>query len=288
MNKEIKKLKDQLFKQKKDYEMRINNIKRKHKFDIERYKQDCYLKDQDNCRIRKEIEKIKRKLKKNDLENSLILKPSGKIFNSKKKSLKYKGSSARNNREIQSNEKDIRKKSLHRRSKARGNSSHRSKSRDKTSESWVKRNKHLIKSKDRGQAKLRLNSSGIPLYRNKSVSKTSEKDSKKRLIVNLEYPDQWNPEDASSASIPQNLSKSISLDNQKVGEIAWNPSCHSEHLNSSYKNDYKEKPTGSGLEGEDAQNVANPYEKESETYKSFLELIKQRTLNEGNEIRIED
>jgi len=40
MQKESKRLKDQLFKQKKDFEQKVNNLKRKHKIDVDGYKQE--------------------------------------------------------------------------------------------------------------------------------------------------------------------------------------------------------------------------------------------------------
>ena len=152
-------------------------MKRKFKFEIDGFKQEWSLKEKDIDRLKKEIQKLKRKATWKDLDSSQISKTGDKLF-SKKKSI-HKISSARKSKDQLKQAKDLSAKAVHRRSKARGNSSHRSKSRDKASDSWMKRNSHLAWNKSKVRAKSRGNSSGIPLYRNKSTGKVTEKDSKK-------------------------------------------------------------------------------------------------------------
>jgi chromosome segregation ATPase len=96
--KEAKKLKDQLFKQKKDYETKHNNFKRRHKLDIEGYKQESQLKEKDIERQKKEIEKLRRKVGRNEIDSSQIVKAVVKHnFNSKKPSVNIVNSARKAN-----------------------------------------------------------------------------------------------------------------------------------------------------------------------------------------------
>ena len=55
--KESKRLKEQIFTLKRDFDLKLNNTKRKHKLDIDGYKQEWQLKEKDIDRLKKEIEK---------------------------------------------------------------------------------------------------------------------------------------------------------------------------------------------------------------------------------------
>jgi hypothetical protein len=207
--KEAKKLKDQLFKQKKDYETKHNNFKRRHKLDIEGYKQESQLKEKDIERQKKEIEKLRRKVGRNEIDSSQIVKAVVKHnFNSKKPSVNIVNSARKVNNiwkwDDENNYPPLRKV------KARGLSSRRSKSRDRTSDSWSRKNQHLISARGKrsSRSRSRHKSSGIPLHRNKSVSKVSNDGSRKQLIVNLEWPAKWNQDD--NSSIDHNMSRSMS------------------------------------------------------------------------------
>jgi len=106
--------------------------------------------------------------------------------------------------------------------------------------------------------------------------------------VNLEWPSQW--KDGENSVLENNLSQSISLENQKMLPEPYMASSltPSEQLNNSLHNLHNSNSSVSRFKSEDLQEFSNPYEKESETYKAFLEMIKQRTTAEGNEIRIEN
>jgi predicted RNase H-like nuclease (RuvC/YqgF family) len=67
---EAAKLKDQMFKQKKDYEQKLSSIKKRWRLELEGYKQECSLKDKEINRLNKEISKFKKKTK--DLNQSAI------------------------------------------------------------------------------------------------------------------------------------------------------------------------------------------------------------------------
>ncbi|CAI2365781.1 unnamed protein product [Moneuplotes crassus] len=253
--KESKKLREQLFQQKKDHELKINNLKRKHKLEVEGYKQECSLKDKEIERMRKELQRLK-KIAKN-VQNITNL--------------------STNARKVP--QKQAKKKPETRRSKVRGNSTNRSRSKDV---SWVKRNQHLFTDKRKSRAKSRC--SGIPLSRKKSSKKRSERGSKKRLIVNLECPPEWTNDD--SNSIDNALSKSISVDNSHPIEVIKNISSTPSSVMNSNSQLHHFTPSVSHPNFEDAHNTSQHHSKESEMYQTFLEMIKQRT-QEGNEIKIE-
>ena len=294
LSKETKRLKDQLFKQKKDFEAKLSSAKRRHKLDWEGYKQECTIKEREIERLRKEIDRLKRKQTKTDIDQSKLQRQTREVthYAGKKSTSKALGYSERNHKDVWScdDEQPV-KISKHRRSKARASSScRRSKSRDKASDSWLSRNKHLINSKSKRSArsKSRLNSSGLPLYRNNSITKTEEKDGKKQVIVNLEWPVKWKPEDSNVGE--QNLSRSISLENpikrSPYPNEALLSSQSSEQFNFSGLNVSKWIPRDNQMHADELKTSKNLMDKESETYKSFLKMIKQRAETQSDEIKI--
>ena len=68
--KEVSKLKDQLFKQKKAYEQKLVSFKKRTKLAAEGFKQDILLKDKEIERLKREVGKWKRKV--TQLDQSVI------------------------------------------------------------------------------------------------------------------------------------------------------------------------------------------------------------------------
>lgn len=133
-----------------------------------------------------------------------------------------------------------------------------------------------------------MNSSGIPLYRNNSCRKTSENNSKKQLIVNLECPVKWRHEE-SNISNDQNHSRQSSVERLQQNQSAERliSSQSSEVFSISGLNASKWIPKDTQMHADELKCNQSYLEKESETYKSFLKMIQERNQAQNDEIRIE-
>lgn len=174
------------------------------------------------------------------------------------------------------------KLSKHRRSKARGPSSHRSKSRDNTNDSWVARNRQLIYSKVKHKKRASRENSGIPLYQrpdNKSADR-----GRKKLIVNVECPVKWTPEDSHLTEQQRSRVGSLDRNNREHVEQILSTSQNEDRLNFSGSTS-KWGGANSGYMNPDELRTSQNLENENETYKSFLKMIKEKNQKDS-EIKI--
>ena len=164
----------------------------------------------------------------------------------------------------------------------------RSKSRDRNNESKESRRLSSARGSQQRRSKSRLNSSGIPLYRNNSARKTEQKPKgNNKLIVNLECPVQWKPEENKSEILVSH-SRGSSMENnfKKLNNEVFTNSQSSDQFSLSGLNNSKwyakDQSQISGKKFKESKYD----EKESETYKSFLNMIKQRSEKQNDEIKI--
>ena len=174
-------------------------------------------------------------------------------------------------------------------SKSRGGSEwRRSRSRDRKNDSCSNRRLSSARGSQQRRSKSRLNTSGIPLYRNNSARKTEEKTKGvNKLIVNLEWPVQWKP-DENKSEVLVNHSRGSSMENnfKRLNNDALTNSHSSEQFNLSGLNNSKWYVKDPAQISEERSKESKYDERESETYKSFLNMIKQRNERQNDEIKI--